>query len=137
MLKQVVLPAPFGPIKAWIEPRRTLRLTSLTAEKPPNSLLNPSVTRMCSSLIPPARPRASNPPNPIVFLHLSRGPIWASRLFYLSISSCASGFAQTAQASKRRSLHDAEQRRFPFAPIVRPLRPAGGCAGGAPNRALD
>ncbi len=33
MLKQVVLPAPFGPIKAWIAPRLTRSDTSLTALK--------------------------------------------------------------------------------------------------------
>src|SRR5476649_7269 len=33
-LKQVVLPAPFGPIKAWIWPRSTFKLTSLTAVNP-------------------------------------------------------------------------------------------------------
>ena len=48
-LKQVVLPAPFGPINAWMLPRRTRRSTSRTAEKPANSLLNPRVSRMYSS----------------------------------------------------------------------------------------
>src|SRR5581483_8569059 len=51
-LKQVVLPAPFGPIMAWIVPRRTLRFTPLTARKPANSLESPSVSRMNSSRIP-------------------------------------------------------------------------------------
>ena len=48
-LKHVVLPAPFGPINAWMLPRRTRRSTSRTAEKPANSLLNPRVSRMYSS----------------------------------------------------------------------------------------
>ncbi len=47
-LKQVVLPAPLGPIRAWIAPRRTFRLTSLTATKPLNSLVRPRVSRMIS-----------------------------------------------------------------------------------------
>ena len=47
-LKQVVFPAPFGPIRAWMLPRRTRRLTSLTATKPRNSLVRPSVSRMTS-----------------------------------------------------------------------------------------
>ena len=55
MLKQVVLPAPFGPIKAWIDPRFTRKFTPETAENSPNDLLKPSVTRMSSSLIA-ARP---------------------------------------------------------------------------------
>ena len=42
-LKQVVLPAPLGPMSAWIVPRRTSRLTSLTATKPRNSFVSPWV----------------------------------------------------------------------------------------------
>ena len=38
MLKQVVLPAPLGPIRAWIEPRLTRSATSLTAWKSPKLL---------------------------------------------------------------------------------------------------
>src|SRR6202011_4292511 len=48
-LKQVVLPAPFGPIKACMLPRRTLSATSRTAKNPANSLVNPWVSRMNSS----------------------------------------------------------------------------------------
>src|SRR5689334_296286 len=40
-LKQVVLPAPLGPIRAWIDPRRILRSTLLTALKPPKTLVSP------------------------------------------------------------------------------------------------
>ena len=58
MLKQVVLPAPFGPIRAWIVPRLTRSDTSLTARKSPKLLLRPSVTRMSSSLIAAGRPPA-------------------------------------------------------------------------------
>src|SRR5579859_3317786 len=50
-LKQVVLPAPLGPIRAWMDWRLTRKLTSLTATSPPNSLVRPSVSRMISSLI--------------------------------------------------------------------------------------
>src|SRR5213593_2961978 len=50
-LKQVVLPAPLGPMSAWIVPRRTRSLTSFTATKPRNSLVSPSVSRMTSSAI--------------------------------------------------------------------------------------
>ena len=59
-LKQVVLPAPFGPISAWIVPRRTARSTFLTATKPLNSLVSPCVERIVSSAIGrcPGRPRA-------------------------------------------------------------------------------
>src|SRR5215831_1661019 len=49
-LKHVVLPAPLGPISAWIVPRVTFRLTPLTATKPANSLVRFSVWRMKSSL---------------------------------------------------------------------------------------
>src|SRR5688572_8169689 len=47
----VVLPAPFGPTRAWTSPSRTWRLTSLTARKPRNSLtrLRVSSTTMVRS----------------------------------------------------------------------------------------
>src|SRR2546430_2376532 len=45
-LKKGVLPAPFGPINAWIDPRFTLRLTSLTAMNP----LKPLVRFFVSSI---------------------------------------------------------------------------------------
>src|SRR5215467_2076822 len=45
-LKQVVFPAPFGPMSAWMLPRLTLRLTSLTATNPLNSLVSLRVSRM-------------------------------------------------------------------------------------------
>src|SRR5947207_6788103 len=45
-LKQVVLPAPLGPISAWMLPRRTFRFTSLTAVKPLNSFVSPRASRM-------------------------------------------------------------------------------------------
>ena len=48
-LKKVVLPAPFGPISAWMCPRRTRRSTLLTATKPLNSLVSPRVSMMQSS----------------------------------------------------------------------------------------
>jgi hypothetical protein len=54
-LKQVVLPAPLGPMSAWIEPRTTERLTLLTAVNPLNSLVSWRVSRM-TSLISRGRP---------------------------------------------------------------------------------
>ncbi|CFN77327.1 Uncharacterised protein [Bordetella pertussis] len=51
-LKQVVLPAPLGPISAWIWPRLTRRSTPLTATKPRNSLVRPFVSRIVSSIAP-------------------------------------------------------------------------------------
>src|SRR5262245_61231991 len=47
-LKQVVLPAPLGPISAWIECRRTVRSTALTATNPRKSLVSPRVSRILS-----------------------------------------------------------------------------------------
>jgi hypothetical protein len=47
-LKQVVFPAPGGPINAWIVPDATLRSTPSTAEKPLNFLDSPDVSRMIS-----------------------------------------------------------------------------------------
>src|SRR5664280_262191 len=51
ILKQVVLPAPLGPIKAWMVRRLTRRLTPLTAINPANSLVKSSVSRIMSLLI--------------------------------------------------------------------------------------
>src|SRR5688572_16737829 len=45
MLKKVVLPAPFGPIRLTIEPRGIAKSTSLTATRPPNSLRMSEATR--------------------------------------------------------------------------------------------
>src|ERR1700687_4455876 len=50
-LKKVVLPAPLGPISAWMEPRCTLRLTSLTAIKPLKPLVRFLVSSMTSLVI--------------------------------------------------------------------------------------
>ena len=48
-LKKVVLPAPLGPISAWMWPRRTFRSTWLTATNPLNSLVSPRVSSMNSA----------------------------------------------------------------------------------------
>src|SRR5262245_14663719 len=55
-LKQVVLPAPLGPIRACMVPRRTLRLTFLTAVKPRKSLVNPLVWSTYSLAIKLSQP---------------------------------------------------------------------------------
>jgi hypothetical protein len=44
-LKSVVLPAPFGPIRLQIWPASTLKLTSLTAVRPPKRLETPTISR--------------------------------------------------------------------------------------------
>src|SRR5437879_3043985 len=46
--KNVVLPAPFGPITACTPPARKARLTPSTAVNPPNRRYNASVCRMMS-----------------------------------------------------------------------------------------
>jgi hypothetical protein len=59
----VVLPAPFGPISAWIEPRRTGRLGLFTAKKPLRSLVSPRVSTIVSSAAPSSGvPGAESPP---------------------------------------------------------------------------
>src|SRR5687767_9426855 len=50
-LKQVVLPAPFGPMSAWMVPRRTERLTFLTAQKPLKLLDRPAVSMIASLVL--------------------------------------------------------------------------------------
>src|SRR5580692_894694 len=47
-LKHVVLPAPFGPISAWMVPRATRSATPFTAVNPANSLVRSSVSRIAS-----------------------------------------------------------------------------------------
>src|SRR5690348_12470298 len=49
-LKVVDLPAPFGPIRAWIAPRSTFRLKSLTATSPPKRMVRPSTASMGSAM---------------------------------------------------------------------------------------
>src|SRR4029453_8378159 len=78
-LKQVVLPAPLGPMSAWMVPRRTRRLTCFTATNPRNSLVRPSVSRMTSSAISggPARRRIESrlallAPRAVGLVHLPR-----------------------------------------------------------------
>src|SRR4051794_186446 len=53
MLKNVVLPAPFGPIRLTTFPRGIVKLTSSDATSPPNSLRMCSATRSspCSLLM--------------------------------------------------------------------------------------
>src|SRR5205085_1469908 len=61
-LKQVVLPAPLGPMRAWMLPRRTFKETLLTATKPLNSFVNPRVSRIVSVTqpLPAAAPHHSS-----------------------------------------------------------------------------
>src|SRR5262245_21532242 len=46
----VVLPAPLGPITAWISPGRTARATPSVATTPPNRLVSPCVSRSGSAI---------------------------------------------------------------------------------------
>src|SRR5712691_4772940 len=46
MLKNVVLPAPFGPMRLTVESRGMVKSTLSTATRPPNSLRSLCVTRM-------------------------------------------------------------------------------------------
>src|SRR3954470_14460526 len=51
MLKKVVFPAPFGPIRLTIERSGIVKSTSLTATRPPNSLRTPSASRRLATLL--------------------------------------------------------------------------------------
>src|SRR5262245_61810726 len=55
-LKNVVLPAPLGPMRAVIEPRWTSRWATSTAVRPPNRRMTPSATRIGSGLGTPGSP---------------------------------------------------------------------------------
>src|SRR5262245_47553328 len=62
MLKIVLLPDPFGPIRPRISPFSTENDTSLTAVKPPNRLVKPRT----ASIRPPVEPRSpSTPPRSV------------------------------------------------------------------------
>src|SRR4051794_6901346 len=52
MLKNVVLPAPFGPIRLTIVPRGIVKSTSFTAVSPPNSLRTWTAWSSGSALMP-------------------------------------------------------------------------------------
>ena len=56
-LKQVVFPAPLGPIRACIAPRSIAKFTLFTAMKPLNDFVRSSVSRMTFCL--PKLPRLS------------------------------------------------------------------------------
>src|SRR5882724_7457347 len=51
-LKLVVLPAPFGPIRATVSFSFTVKLTSWTARSPPNRLLRPRMTSASAMTCP-------------------------------------------------------------------------------------
>src|SRR5262249_31424291 len=64
-LKQVVFPAPLGPISPTISPLSTLSSTSLTAAKPPKSRVSPWVSRSATRSGRRARRRnRGGPPRP-------------------------------------------------------------------------
>src|ERR671919_200470 len=50
MLKNVVLPAPFGPIRLTMERSGMLKSTELTATRPPKTLVMPLASRMSVGL---------------------------------------------------------------------------------------
>src|SRR5213594_3156978 len=52
-LKNVVLPAPFGPMSPTISPSSAANSTSLTATRPPNSLRSCSVRKTSDTAYPP------------------------------------------------------------------------------------
>src|ERR1700730_2765117 len=65
-LKQVVLPAPLGPISAWMVPFLTARSTPLTATNPLNSLVSPRVSSIVSSAMPYVRQKAAPGRSPLI-----------------------------------------------------------------------
>src|SRR5688572_6711945 len=52
MLKNVVLPAPFGPIRLTMERSGMLKSTELTATRPPKTLVIPRASRMLAASMP-------------------------------------------------------------------------------------
>src|SRR3712207_3833532 len=64
MLKNVVLPAPFGPIRLTIERSGMSKSTSLTAMRPPKTLVIPRASRMLATSRPARSRLARSPPLP-------------------------------------------------------------------------
>src|SRR5215211_5783851 len=54
MLKNVVLPAPFGPIRLTMERSGMLKSTELTATRPPKTLVMPLASRMLADFSLPS-----------------------------------------------------------------------------------
>ena len=51
-LKNVLFPAPFGPMMAWVSPRLTSKLTCESAASPPNWTVSISVARIGDDAAP-------------------------------------------------------------------------------------
>src|SRR3954449_6358303 len=121
-LKQVVLPAPFGPISAWMVPRATRRLTPFTATKPANSLVRFSVSRMKSSLTTP-RPRLSATvvarPQHVQQNACGSGPARSLADNRGRAASRPDLFRAPPQGSRRPALHRGRAARPPFLKLSR------------------
>ena len=149
-LKQVVLPAPFGPISAWIVPRSTSRSTPLTATKPANSLVRLRADRM----IPSGEVVTSHPCRAFSLAPHKGAPRPRTVWFAVTVTILR-GDCQTASPISRvgavvragRGLRPVGYRRIrptpppapaPSAPAARtvpPLRPRGAAPGSRGRRA--
>ncbi|CFP66866.1 Uncharacterised protein [Bordetella pertussis] len=56
-MSSVLLPAPLGPMTAWMSPWRTCRLTSLRATMPPKRMVTRATSRMGWVICSPPRAR--------------------------------------------------------------------------------
>src|SRR5882724_3977042 len=118
MLSSVVLPAPLGPMTDRISPRRTSRLTRVTAWTPPNAL----ETSLISSweLIPRNLLRQPPLPAPVV-LHVAVASLGGGlrppsepppeRLRRQSRRSKRAATAETTAIGQRAVLHDSHRFR--------------------------
>ena len=66
MLKMVVFPAPFGPMRPAIDPRGTNMSTLSTATRPPKRLVRPLMTRMSSAKAESAAAALMRPALPVL-----------------------------------------------------------------------
>src|SRR5436853_4737963 len=87
MLKRVVLPAPFGPIRLAIEPRATAKSTSATATRPPNSLriCRTSIRRSSFTVRLQARERPDASSCPDALRHPALGLLLGLLLFLVLV----------------------------------------------------
>src|SRR5215831_11552138 len=106
MLKAVVLPDPFGPIRAVIVPSATEKLQPSTAITPPKRLLSLSTSNSAVIALSPAARRSSPRPRTV----LAADDAGALRMSALSPSALiAQALRDRRQDSARQKQHDDQE----------------------------
>src|SRR5262249_21830763 len=98
-LKQVVLPAPFGPINAWMLPRTTGGLSPLPGRNPAIPLVSLPVRRITS----PPPPRPPPPPRRRYHAPVGRRSLPADQAGTASAAALGRNFTTAARPSTTNS----------------------------------